>query len=80
MEPNKYLGSIFSLSGKRILLTGASSGLGREFAPILANAGAHVILAARSVDKMESIKEEIAGFCKKGGACSLCKKGHIERQ
>jgi len=60
MDPDKYLGSIFSLTGKRILLTGASSGLGREFAPILANAGAHVIMAARSVEKMTVIQNDIA--------------------
>lgn len=59
MEPDKYLGSIFSLQGKRILLTGASSGLGREFAPMLANAGGHVIMAARSVDKMIPLAKEI---------------------
>lgn len=59
MDPDKYLGSIFSLTGKRILLTGASSGLGREFAPILANAGAHVIMAARSVEKMTVIQNDI---------------------
>jgi NAD(P)-dependent dehydrogenase (short-subunit alcohol dehydrogenase family) len=59
MDPNEYLGSVFSLSSKRILLTGASSGLGRGFASMLANAGAHVILAARSIDKMESLGQEI---------------------
>ena len=61
MDPNHYLGSIFSLQGKRILLTGASSGLGRAFAPMLANAGAHVIMAARSIDKMRALAEEITG-------------------
>ena len=60
MDPDNYIGSVFSLKSKRILLTGASSGLGRGFAPMLANAGAHVIMAARSVDKMTSLAEEIA--------------------
>ena len=60
MNPDKYLSGIFSLQGKRILLTGASSGLGREFAPMLANAGAHVIMAARSVDKMKQLADEIS--------------------
>ena len=59
MDSNKYLGEVFGLTGKRILLTGASSGLGRDFAPMLANAGAHVIMAARSVDKMTALSEEI---------------------
>ena len=60
MDINQYLGSIFALSGKRVLLTGASSGLGREFAPMLANAGAHVIMASRSVEKMQITQEEIS--------------------
>lgn len=60
MNPEKFLSDIFSLQGKRILLTGASSGLGREFAPMLANAGAHVIMAARSVDKMTQLADEIS--------------------
>ncbi|MGR8947550.1 MAG: SDR family NAD(P)-dependent oxidoreductase [Gammaproteobacteria bacterium] len=60
MDSDKYLGGIFGLGGKRILLTGASSGLGRDFASILANAGAHVIMAARSVDKMLALQQNIA--------------------
>lgn len=35
------------LAGRRALVTGASSGLGRHFAAIIARAGAHVTLAAR---------------------------------
>ncbi len=58
-ESNSYISDLFSLEGKRILLTGASSGLGRHFAPTLARAGAHVILASRSVDKMQDIARDI---------------------
>jgi NAD(P)-dependent dehydrogenase (short-subunit alcohol dehydrogenase family) len=42
----------FTLKGRRALVTGASSGLGRHFAGTLAEAGATVIVAARSVDKL----------------------------
>ncbi|MGR8919582.1 MAG: SDR family NAD(P)-dependent oxidoreductase [Gammaproteobacteria bacterium] len=52
----------FDLSGKRALVTGASSGLGRRFAWTLARAGAEVILAARSVDKLEALGSEIEAF------------------
>ena len=38
------------LSGKVCVITGASSGLGRESARALAAAGAHVVLAARNPD------------------------------
>lgn len=43
-----------SLSGKRALVTGASSGLGLHFAKTLAASGAEVTLAARRVDRIET--------------------------
>jgi NAD(P)-dependent dehydrogenase (short-subunit alcohol dehydrogenase family) len=45
--------TLFSLTGKRILITGASSGFGAHFAAVLAGAGADVVLAARRVEKLE---------------------------
>ncbi len=45
--------NLFSLSGKRVLITGASSGFGAHFARVLAGAGADVVLAARRVEKLE---------------------------
>ncbi|MEX2480587.1 MAG: SDR family oxidoreductase [Gammaproteobacteria bacterium] len=54
--------SLFDLSGKRALITGASTGLGRRFGWTLARAGAEVILAARSADKLATLAEEIARF------------------
>ena len=44
--------SLFSLKGKTALVTGASYGLGVTFAETLAGAGANVVLAARSLDKL----------------------------
>lgn len=41
-----------SLTGKRALVTGASSGLGLHFAGVLARAGASVVLAARREDRV----------------------------
>ena len=49
----------FRLQGRRALVTGASSGLGRHFALSLAQAGATVIVAARSVDKLAETVAEI---------------------
>lgn len=42
----------FSLSGKTALVTGASSGIGQGCAVALAEAGAHVVCAARGADKL----------------------------
>jgi 3-oxoacyl-[acyl-carrier protein] reductase len=48
-----------TLSGRIALVTGASQGIGRACALSLASAGAHVALAARSVDKLEAVAQEI---------------------
>jgi NAD(P)-dependent dehydrogenase (short-subunit alcohol dehydrogenase family) len=53
-------GEIFSLEGRTVLVTGASSGLGRFFSSALARAGAKVAVAARRVDHLKTIAEEIA--------------------
>jgi NAD(P)-dependent dehydrogenase (short-subunit alcohol dehydrogenase family) len=48
-----------SLKGRNALITGASSGLGRAFAGMLARAGATVVLAARRRDSLEQLRQEI---------------------
>ncbi len=59
MSGIKKAQEIFDLTGKVALVTGASSGLGRRFGPVLAAHGAKVVLAARSVDKLEEVRSEI---------------------
>ena len=49
-----------NVGGKIILITGASSGIGKTSALRLAGAGAHVLLVARSADKLEETAAEIA--------------------
>jgi NAD(P)-dependent dehydrogenase (short-subunit alcohol dehydrogenase family) len=46
---------LFSLKGKTALVTGASYGLGVMFAETLAGAGANLVLAARSLDKLQAL-------------------------
>jgi 3-oxoacyl-[acyl-carrier protein] reductase len=55
---------LFSLHGRVALVTGASSGLGVQFARALADNGAWVVLVARRADRLKSVKDEIES---KGG-------------
>jgi 3-oxoacyl-[acyl-carrier protein] reductase len=55
---------MFSLKGRVALVTGASSGLGVQFARTLSDNGAAVALVARRADRLKSLQNEIEG---KGG-------------
>ncbi len=50
---------LFDVRGKVALVTGASSGLGENFARTLASRGAVVVAAARRADRLESLVAEI---------------------
>jgi NAD(P)-dependent dehydrogenase (short-subunit alcohol dehydrogenase family) len=52
---------LFDVSQEIILVTGASQGLGRQFARVLSAHGAAVALAARQTAKLKSLEEEIRG-------------------
>ncbi|MDZ7861984.1 SDR family oxidoreductase [Acidovorax sp.] len=49
------------LSGRVAFITGASSGLGAQFAKTLARAGAGVVLASRRVEKLKELRARIEG-------------------
>ncbi len=53
------MGIQLNLEGKVALITGASGGLGEQFAKVLARAGASVVLAARRVDRLKELRAEI---------------------
>jgi NAD(P)-dependent dehydrogenase (short-subunit alcohol dehydrogenase family) len=50
---------IFDLSGKAAIVTGASSGIGRHAARVLAAAGAKVAIAARRLDALVDLEKQI---------------------
>lgn len=71
MSQPKTHHSMFSLTGRTALVTGASSGIGRHMAHTLAQAGAHVIVAARRADKLQTLVEEIQVAGAQASAVSL---------
>ena len=56
------------LSGRVALVTGASGGLGAQFAKTLARAGAAVVLASRRLDKLKALRAQIEA---EGGAAHV---------
>jgi NAD(P)-dependent dehydrogenase (short-subunit alcohol dehydrogenase family) len=59
------------LSGKRVLVTGASAGLGVETARALAAHGAHVVGAARDLDKARRATDAVRAQAANGGGLEL---------
>src|SRR5688572_17046744 len=63
LDPDLFKDRSFegAVNGKTVVITGASSGIGRAAAVKIAAAGGIPILVARSLDKLEEVKEEIEG-------------------
>jgi NAD(P)-dependent dehydrogenase (short-subunit alcohol dehydrogenase family) len=55
------IGMVQPLAGKVVIITGASSGVGEAAARAFARAGASVVLAARSVDKISGLAKALGG-------------------
>jgi len=67
---------MFSLNGRVALVTGASSGLGVQFAKALADNGAAVELVARRAKRLDALKEEIE---KRGGRAAVVEADVTDR-
>jgi 3-oxoacyl-[acyl-carrier protein] reductase len=67
---------LFNLKGRVALVTGASSGLGVQFAHALAENGAAVALVARRADRLKALKDEIEG---KGGKAAAIEADVTDR-
>lgn len=53
--------SAFSLDGRQILVTGASSGIGEAAARLCANLGARVVACGRNQERLDKVVGELAG-------------------
>jgi short-subunit dehydrogenase len=64
------------VTGAKVLLTGATGGIGQAIARELAGRGASLVLSARRVDVLEPLAQEVGGQVI---ACDLSQRGQVER-
>lgn len=72
--------NLFDLTGKVAIVTGASSGLGVQYAKALAGQGADVAIVARRYDRLLEVQKEIEALGSKclPVKCDICKESEIE--
>ena len=68
---SEAMNTMFRLDGKIALVTGASSGLGWHFSKVLAQAGAHVVVAARRKERLQALCDEITAQGGQSSAVTL---------
>ncbi len=73
-------GRLFSLDGRVVLITGSAQGIGRSLAVACAEAGAHVVINARSADKVERAVGELvdAGHSASGQVADVTDSDAVE--
>ena len=67
----------FNLQGETAIVTGANRGLGRTFALALSEAGANVVVSARSIDDAKKVADEIG---ERGGNAAAIKTDVTSRE
>ena len=73
--------SLFDLSGKAALVTGATRGIGKSIAEELARAGAKVAICGRNADGCEQARRELErqGFTVLAQPCNVSRKDELEK-
>ena len=61
----------FDLTGRTVLITGASSGIGERWARLVAAAGANVVMGARRTGRLEAIRDELVATGKNALAVAI---------
>lgn len=69
----------FSLQGKTILVTGASSGIGRATAVLCSRMGAHVIVTGRNEERLRQTFQALHGDCHQMCVADLAKEDSLQQ-
>lgn len=70
--------NLLSLQGKRILVTGASSGMGKVFAQMIAKQGGQVVLLARNVERLQQTMDSLSGKDHQICVCDLTNENQLK--
>ena len=70
--------NLLSLQGKRILVTGASSGMGKVFAQLIAEQGGQVVLLARNAERLQQTYDSLAGEGHQICVCDLTDEDQLK--
>ena len=54
---------MFNLSGKRVLITGAAGGIGKELSKCFLEVGANIILSGTNINRLQSLKDDLNQEC-----------------
>ena len=54
---------MFNLSGKRVLITGAAGGIGKELSKSFLEVGANIILSGTNINRLQSLKDDLNQKC-----------------